>query len=159
MEEPNYKDVINRISSILQSNTDFKKAIKEFRLGELPEDTWAKSFPACYITTAKKPEVSRVPYTPSTDVSLHPGDILILEFYVIIIANTSRAWSTQSKLYDLSKMAADIFKKNNQLADANGSRLCSTSEIHVQGRLAKQKGKLVDAMTIRVIPTFFVNTS
>ncbi len=47
--------------------------------------------------------------------------------------------------------------KNIQLRDSDGKdNLCATSEVFTQKRLETNRGKLVEAMTIRIRPTIFV---
>ncbi len=58
----------------------------------------------------------------------------------------------------LTDMALEILGNNVQLKDVTGDDpLCATSTIYTQGRQERNRGKLLEAMTIRVRPVLFAS--
>ena len=153
---------IQRILNILQSNKNFADKISEFRFGDIGDNKDkilnANSYPLCFVTTATNPEVSRDSIFPQGNVSLLAGQKIVLEFWIIVIVGDGEPQQTQKTLYSLTNDILDIMSNNIQLRDSDGNdRLCATSEVFTQKRLETNRGKLVEAMTIRIRPTIFVS--
>ena len=151
-----------RILKILEKNGEFKEEISEFRLGDAGDNKDkmlnANSYPLCYVTTATNPEVSRKSIFAQGDPSKIAGQKRELEFWAIIAVQEATPETTQKKLYKLTSMAEDILEQNQQLDDPLGKsdRLCSVCDIFTQKRFEANRGKLIEAMTIRIRPTVFI---
>ena len=156
-----YTEFLTRILEILKSNKEFSDKISEFRFGDIGDNKDkmlnANSYPLCFVTTAANPEVSRDSIFSQGDVGKIPGQKRVLEFWVIIVADGPTSEYTQKSLYSLVGMALDILENNQQLRNSEGAdNLCSASDIFTQKRLETNRGKLLEAMTIRVRPTIFI---
>ena len=158
----NYTVFLKRILEILQADQDLKKKVLEFRLGDLGDskdnEKNARAYPLVYVTTATNPIVSRKSKYSQGDVNKLPGQVLELEFWVIVVASTTTPAKTQEQLYEISGMVEKILENNIQLRKPSNQSdsLCATSDIFPQRRLEKYRGHLIEAMTIRIRPTVFV---
>ncbi len=150
MTEPNYTTIIQRILDLLEADEDFKEKISEFRFGELPENTNANHYPACYVTTPPNPEVHRESFTPAA-IGKMPGQRIENEFWIVCVTQEAKTSDTQKTLYDLKSEIYRILESNTQLKKtASDKPLCNNLKLYTQGRFTKQRGKVVDGLTIRV---------
>ena len=166
MATVDYAATIQRILDILQENTQLDSMVKEWRFGELPEQTQAHNWPCIYVTTSGRPQVSREPYTVSradVDTGLRAASRykVISEYWIIIVtAPAQTPAAAQKQMLNLQKRITDILTNNillqlPTLADAttdiNEKRLtpyATYSEINSQDRLTMAQGKLVQSMSI-----------
>lgn len=153
-----YNQFIDRIISILQSNTEFAEKIAVFRHGDMPEITSANEFPLCYVTTASSPVVERLSIHPSDNLDTLPQEKVTLEFWVIIVTSTDLEQTImQQDLHDLASIAEKILSQNIRLKDSKGQDpICVSSRVHLQGRMEQYRGKMKEAMTIRIRPVIYV---
>ena len=157
-----YSVFINRILEILQADPKLKEKISEFRFGDVGDnkdkEINANSYPLCYVTTATNPDVSRKSIFAQGNPSKISGQKRELEFWAIIVVQEATPEATQKKLYRLTNMAEGILEQNQQLYNptSQSDRLCSTCDVFTQKRFETYRGKLIEAMTIRIRPTIFV---
>ena len=152
MAEPDYIGTINRIISILKSDRMLGKMIKEFRFGELPEQTLAHERPACYVTLSQSPEMERVNISP-TDNDREAMQRIVTEYWIILISQPGGVPSdAQKEIYTLRSHVIRILKNNKKLKlktrSGGTDPKCAASMISSQSRLTAVSGKLVDSMTI-----------
>ena len=162
MVQVNYNKYVTRILDTLKKNKKLSDTISEFRFGDLGDNKDklinATSYPLIYVTTAAAPEVSRQDVYPQGNVNRLPTQKIILEFWVIIVVSGGDPESTQNELYQITNKVTNILARNQQLRNSVGhDQLCSVAEIFTQKRHEVHRGKLVEAMTVRVRPTTFVN--
>lgn len=153
MAEPNYTDIIQRIIDILKADVVFSAKVKEFRFGELPEKTFANSYPACYVATADNPEMSREGMAAALHIDVMPAQKIVTEFWVIFVTSPqATAAGAQKLLFDLRADVIRILSRNIKLKKPydNTEPLCSLLEFSSVKRFTKQRGKVVDAMNIMV---------
>ena len=149
MTELDYAEVIDRIIELLKENEDFNKEIAEFRFGELPEEEFANEYPACYVTTSTKPEISREIAGPAVGTGYMPQEKIVTEFWIVIVTDTALAENTQRNLYRIKNKAIKVFETNTQLRDRQGlDPLCSAMDIYSINRLTSQRGQTVDGVTV-----------
>ena len=157
-----YTVFLNRILEILQADQDLKKKVLEFRLGDLGDnkdsEKNARAYPLVYVTTATNPIVSRKSKYSQGDVNKLPGQVLELEFWAVVVVDGATPAKTQEQLYEVSGLVEKSLENNIQLRKpaSNSDPLCATSDIFPQRRLEKFRGRLVEAMTVRIRPTLFV---
>ena len=158
MPETNINKYVERIYNIIKNADGVKKIISELRIGDQGNTKLsANSYPLVYVTTAINPEVSRNTIVSARDVDHLPGEKRVYELWVVIVVNGPTPQDVQSSLYDITEWIISIFEKNIQLKDEDGKNpLCASSKIMKQGRLERQRGKMVEAMTIRIRPTIFI---
>ena len=150
MGEPDYSVIIQSILDLLQADEEFAEKISEFRFGELPENTNANHYPACYVTTPPNPEVSRESFTPAA-LGGTPGQRIENEFWIVCVTQEAKTSDTQKVLYNLKSEIFRILESNTQLKKiASDTPLCNNLKLYSQGRFTKQRGKVVDGITIRV---------
>ena len=156
-----HSKAINRIIDILKANSVLSEKIREFRFGDAG-DTAEKSvvgrmYPLCYVTTAANPEVSRETITAGGLDTL-PGQKVTLEYWVVLVANASSPPAVQEEIYGLSGLAHDALASNIRLTDPNDGTdpLCATCGVMTQRRFETHRGRLVEAMTVRVRPVIYV---
>ena len=156
-----HSKAINRIIDILKANSVLSEKIREFRFGDAG-DTAEKSvvgrmYPLCYVTTAANPEVSRETVTAGGLDTL-PGQKVTLEYWVVLVANASSPPAVQEEIYGLSGLAHDALASNIRLTDPNDGTdpLCATCGVMTQRRFETHRGRLVEAMTVRVRPVIYV---
>ncbi len=152
MAEPNYSSIIQRILDILKADESFSKKISEFRFGELPEQINANSFPACFVTPASNPEVSRDSIGSATSLGKLPAQKIVSEFWVVLVSAPKATPSdAQKQIYELKGDVITLLGKNTQLRKSDGTEpQCSSLAIHAQPRFTKQRGKIVDSMTVAI---------
>lgn len=158
MASPDYAAFIRRIIETLEADEDLAGQLGDERIhfGDLPNETDGTHFPLIRVTTAKSPEQERSSFTPILNRGAAPGEIVTLEFHVIIVANGAVPETVQEELYKITGRALEVLRGNIQLRDARGNDpLCASSRTYVVGRLEKQKGHLLEAMTIRITPRLF----
>ena len=114
-------------------------------------------YPLCYVTTAANPEVSRETITAGGLDTL-PGQKVTLEYWVVLVANASSPSAVQEEIYGLSGLAHDALASNIRLTDPNDGTdpLCATCGVMTQRRFETHRGRLVEAMTVRVRPVIYV---
>ena len=162
MAQVNYNKYVTRILDILKKNKKLAGMVSEFRFGDMGDNKDklinANSYPLIYVTTAASPEVLRQDIHPQGNVNKLPTQKIILEFWVIIIASGADAEATQHELYQITNQVTHILARNQQLRNTAGhDNLCSVAEIFTQKRHETYRGKLVEAMTVRIRPTTFVS--
>ena len=174
--EPDYGDTIQRILDLLKDNPEFREQISEFRFGELPEQHVANSYPCCYVTTSIKPEVSRKSFGPAKTFGKKPNQDIDTEFWIILVVQKATPELTQKLLYKLRQKIYDIFEANTQLRrqrslldsfdtgeededpDERIDPKCQDLELNTIGRFTKQRGKVMDGITIIVKTKTFKNS-
>ena len=161
MTTMDHSKAINRIIDILKANSVLSEKIREFRFGDTG-DTAEKSvvgrmYPLCYVTTAANPEVSRETITAGGLDTL-PGQKVTLEYWVVLVANASSPLEAQVEIYSLAGLAQNVLASNIRLLNpADGTDpLCATSSVMTQRRFETHRGRLVEAMTVRVRPVIYV---
>ena len=150
MAEPSYEAVIARILDILEHDDKLSKKVKEFRFGELPEEHFATALPACYVTTAIRPEVTRAFAGPASSHLVFPTQRIVSEFWIILIDTKSTAETAQKSVYSLRDDVIRILSGNIQLRKDGADPMCAAIEIDSIGRLTKQRGKILDGLTVMV---------
>lgn len=157
MTETDYDAFVRRIIDTLKRNTEFDKLLGEpIRYGDISEETYGNAFPVCFVTTARTPEISRNPMTPFADENTRAVERRELEFWVVLIVNESDPAESQKVLYDLTERVQKILVANRRLTDEDGDDpLCGSSQIYVQGRLERLRGRPVEAMTVRLRCTIY----
>ena len=157
-----YASTITRIEKILKADQDFDDNIKEFQTGDWGSggEINAQAFPLCRITTATSPEVSRTMISPAPDANTLPGQQIITEYWIIIAATGAIPYLAQRKVYGLVQAAERILSRNVRLLDpsTDDDPLCVSSEISHQNRYEQHKGKLLEAMVIRLRTVSIVRT-
>lgn len=155
-----YSGTIQRILDILQADNSFKNKISEFRFGELPEQTMANDFPACYVTISNNPEVSREDIGSANSPSVLPAQKIVTEYWIVLVSSPQpTAGEAQKEIYDLHGDVIRIISSNLQLRDTDDSNpLCATTLIHSQPRLTTNRGKAIDSMTVMVRTVNFENS-
>lgn len=149
--EPNYGSIISRLLNILQSDEALSSRIKEFRFGELPEQHFAKSFPACYVTTSRNPEVSRDIIGSANDPTVAPSETIITEFWIVFLEKTAKSEQTQKSLYELVYLTKLALRHNNQLRKSDGTDpMCAKLDIHIVPRFTELRGMVLDGITLMV---------
>ena len=166
MATTDYTATIQRILDILQEDTVLDRLVKEWRFGELPEQTQAHRWPAIYVTTAMNPEVSRNALTVSrtdndTGLQTAPNQRIITEYWIVIVTSPAATPArAQKDLYTIQRKITSILTNNLHLQlrskpeaspDINEQRLeamAQYSAISSQSRLTMTQGKLVQSMTI-----------
>ena len=160
--QPNYTDTIQRILDILRDDTELKGLIAEWRFGELPEEYNANSYPACYVTTSQRPELSRRKLGPSPALGKMPPQEIITEYWIVLVSSKATPADVQSEVYELThkvtKILADNmqFRRARRLAkpdeegdpDEQIDPKCASIEIDSIRRLTSQRGQMVDGMTV-----------
>ena len=149
MAEPDYTAISQRILDLLKADEQFAKVVSEFRFGELPEETAAHSYPACYVTTPPSPEVRRTALT-TTDLGKMAGQRIETEFWIICVAREATSADTQKQLYAMRGHIYRILNVNTRLTSAGTDPLCNSLVLYTIGRLTRQRGQLVDGLNIRV---------
>ena len=164
--EPDYAATVQRILDILQADDQFSSKISEFRFGELPEEHNANGYPACYVTTSTNPEISREALTSTTPGKM-PGQKIVTEYWIVCVASRPTSAETQKQLYELKDDIYRILEGNTQLRkkevtdeeeeeeeeeeqQIGQDPLCAFLVLYTQGRLTKQRGSVVDGLTVRV---------
>ena len=143
--------LITRISDILRADSVLQGTIAEWRLGDVPERTMAKAFPAVYVTTADRPQSSRRMIGPASSVSALPSEAVTTDILVVILANTGDAWATQRQIYDTTRRIEGVLASNVQLrrpATAFDDPLCQTLEIDSIPRLTQNRGQPIEGLTV-----------
>ena len=160
MAEPNYSGIIQRILDLLKADTTFAKKISEFRFGELPEQTNANSFPACYVTPSSNPEISRESIGSARSLGRLPGQKITSEFWIVLVSSPQATPAdAQKQVYELKGDIITILGKNTQLRKSDDTEpQCSSLTIHAQPRLTKQRGKIVDAITVVIRTVNYVKS-
>ena len=135
--------------------------VSEFRFGDMGDNKDklinANSYPLIYVTTAASPEVSRQDIHPQGNINKLPTQKIILEFWAVIVVSGIDAEETQHELYQITNQVIHILARNQQLRNTAGhDNLCSVAEIFTQKRHESHRGSLIEAMTVRVRPTIFM---
>lgn len=154
MVEQVYSNVINRILEVLKNDEDLNNRISEFRFGDLPEETYGNVFPLLYVTMSSETERRRL--GPSTFNQKGPESITV-EYWIVVIVNSQDEPSeTQRGMYELRSIIENILRNNTQLRNAEGNDpICANLETDAVRRIAKQRGRLLDGLTIIVRCTHF----
>ena len=149
MVEQVYSNVINRILEVLKNDEDLNNRISEFRFGDLPEETYGNVFPLLYVTMSSETERRRL--GPSTFNQKGP-EMITTEYWIVVIVNSQdEPAETQKELYDLRNRIEEILRNNLQLRDSdNVDPVCDNLETDAVRRITRQKGKLLDGITIIV---------
>jgi len=158
MGEPRYERTIQRILDILQNvevdseTIQLNEKIAEFRFGEYPDEVAADKYPACYVTTARKPEISREGIGPSSELGVMPLQKIVTEYWIMLLANEATAEATQKMVYDLRDDVIRILSRNTQLRrrPENDKPLCHSIDIKSIGRTDQQRGKLLDGINVMI---------
>jgi len=118
-----------------------------------------KGYPLCRITTATSPEVSRTMISPAPDTDTLPAQQIITEYWIILAATSAIPYFTQRTLYGLVRDAERILSHNIRLKDpaTESDPLCMSLEISHQNRYESRKGRLLEAMVIRVRTVNIIN--
>lgn len=154
MVEQVYSNVINRILEVLQNNEDLNKRVAEFRFGDLPEEMYGDAFPLIYVTMSSETERRRL--GPSTFNQKGPEAITTEYWIVLIVSTQDQPEETQKEMYDLRFMIENILRNNLQLRNAEGNDpICDNLETDAVRRISRQRGKLLDGVTIMVRCTHF----
>ena len=154
MSEQNYSNVIDRILEILQNNEELKSRVASFRFGDLPDESYGTEFPLVYVTMSSESERRRL--GPSTFNQKGPESITV-EYRIVVIVNSQDEPSeTQRGMYELRSIIENILRNNTQLRNAEGNDpICANLETDAVRRVAKQRGRLLDGLTIIVRCTHF----
>ena len=149
----------------MQNDVVFAKKIKDFRFGELPEEYAADVFPTCYVTTSTRPEIFRERIGPNRSVNQRGSLRIGTEYWVVMVDKMHKPSTVQSALYGLKNEVIRILENNIQLRIARGEiedglsataaaelvdPQCATLAAEPIGRITRQRGKLLDGMTIIV---------
>ena len=154
MAEPNYASIIERILGMMQADATLRKKIKDFRFGEFPEDSSANVYPVLFVTSSKRPEVSRRQISGNRSRNQKGGQIIESEFNIIVVIRGATPAGVQKRLYEFRNRITDIMEANLQLRnDDDGNPLCDSLEVDNIGRLTYMRGKIADAHTV-IVRTF-----
>ena len=151
--EVNEGRLIDRIIETLQADETFNKEIAEFRFGELPENANANSYPAVFVATAPNSEKTQnFRYPAKSDNSMAGRDVATEIWVIIVNEKNEGVEEVQRSLFDLKEQVVNILKANIHLRSINASDgLAGAMELFTIGRNTQQRGKLMDAITVRVI--------
>ena len=136
----------------MRNEQDFAKHIRQFRFGALGNnDTYGNAYPLVYSSAPSDPVMYKTDYFPATSVHTVPGQKWEMEFWAIIVVYQATPEATQKLLFELGHQAQIILSQNVQLRDKDREDpLCHTSSTILQRRLETQRGKLTEAMNVRV---------
>ena len=144
--------VLERITELLKSTETFNKEIKQYEIGNPPEAVVARNYPACYVTVGSI-EQGRTTSGPAREFGHLPKQEITSEYYIIILVSQSTVQLAQKQLLALESAATPIFEKNIQLRDIEGNDpKCGTLGITSVRRVTSQNGKLIDGVTIVIMP-------
>ena len=159
---------IRRILDILQADSGLSRTVKEWRFGELPEQTQAHRYPCVYVTTAMSPQVSRRPMTTAhrnarTGLVAAPNELVTTEYWAVVV---SAPGMTPAKAMEQAlAIASDITRV--MLADQHLQLPVSTSAsdavnavrvtpysmyttVSSQPRLTMMQGRMVQSITVMI---------
>ena len=151
IDEPDYDGTIQRILSILKNDSLLEDEIAAYEYGEDPEEFFADTLPTIYVTLATHPEVSRENIAPATSINTLPTQMIVTEYWVVILVEEPTQEESQAKVYGLRDDVIAILERNIQLRDSDGNDpKCSKIDISSISRMSNQKGRVLEGMTIMV---------
>ena len=144
--------VLERITEMLKDTEPFHKEIRQYEIGNPPETVAARNYPACYVTVGSI-EQGRTTSGPAREFGHLPKQEITSEYYIIILVSQASVQLAQKQLLALESAATPIFEKNIQLRDKAGNDpKCGTLGITSVRRVTSQNGKLIDGLTIVIMP-------
>ena len=137
IDEPDYDGTIQRILSILKDSPLLEGEIAAYEYGEDPEEFFADTLPTIYVTLATHPEVSRENIASATSINTLPTQMIVTEYWVVILVEEPTQEESQAKVYSLRDDVISILERNIQLRDSDGGDpKCSKIDISSISRMS-----------------------
>ena len=112
---------------------------------------FADTLPTIYVTLATHPEVSRENIAPATSINTLPTQMIVTEYWVVILVEEPTQEESQQRIYGLRDDVIAILERNIQLRDSDGNDpKCSKIDISSISRMSNQKGRVLEGMTVMI---------